>query len=96
MGRLVETWVTNYFDTPYKCTIKTGITSEADGQYDLLGLKTTIKTKSDDILHYINREFGEKASPFIIANTLLDYMPVVTYVEITMNGEDGVTIYKET
>lgn len=96
MDRLVETWVTNHYETPYKCAIKTGVTSGADGEYDLLGLKTTIKTKTDDILHYIKKELGDKASPFTIANTLLEYLPTITYIEITMNGEDGVTIYKET
>lgn len=96
MDRLVETWVTNHFETPYKCTVKVALMSGTDGEYNILGLKSGIKARIDDTLHLIEKELGDKATIFVIANTVLNYLSEASYVEITTNGEDGVTIYRET
>jgi hypothetical protein len=95
MDRLVETWVSNHFETPYKCVIKLGIMTEIDIEYNILGLKSEFKARIDDILHEIKSDNGENANLYTIANSILDYLTEVSYVEITINGEDGVTIYRE-
>jgi len=94
MDHLVENWVTNKFETPYNCTVKIAIMSGTDGEYDILNLKSGAKAHVDDILHFINKEVGDEATLFVIANTLLTYISEASYVEISVNGEDGVTIYR--
>ena len=88
--------IPNKFETPYNCTVKIAFLSGTDGEYNILNLKSGIKSRVDDILHCIHKEIGNKATLFEIANTLINYLPEVTYVEFTMNGEDGVTIYRNT
>lgn len=95
MDRLAETWVTNHFDKPYKCSVKVGLTSGTDGEYNITGLKSELKSNIDDILHYLEKGLGNKATIFIIANTILHHITVASYVEVTENGNDGVTIYRE-
>jgi hypothetical protein len=96
MDRLVETWVTYRFTTPFECAIKLALMSGADGEYDITSLKPAIKARIIEILEYIEKELGQKASLFVIANTLMNSMAEASYVEISKNGEDGVTIYRET
>ena len=96
MKRLVETWVTNRFEAPYECTIKIAFMSGTDGEYNIPALKSDIKSTIHEILHFIEKELGQKASPFVIANTIMNNLVEVSYVEISNNGEDGVTIYRET
>lgn len=95
MDRLAETWVTNHFDRPYKCSVKVGLTSGTNGEYNITNLKSEIKSNIDDILHYLETELGDKATIFLIGNTILHYITVASYVEVTVNGDDGVTIYRE-
>jgi hypothetical protein len=96
MDRLVETWVTYRFEAPYECAIKVALMSGADGEYDILGLKAGLKSRIEEVLNFVEKELGEKATLFLIANNLANFLTEVSYVEITKNGEDGVTIYRET
>jgi hypothetical protein len=95
MNRLVETWMTNQFESPYKCAVKIALMSGTESEYNIIGLKSEIKARVDDILHLIHKEFGDKATLLVIANALVQYLPPVSYVEVSMNGEDGITIYNE-
>jgi len=95
MDRLVETWVTTRFEIPIKCSVKVAIVSSADGQYNISGLKSEIKSIVHDLLCHIDRDLGNNISPFILANTLLNHLTAASYIELTLNGEDGVTIYRE-
>jgi hypothetical protein len=70
--------------------------SGTDGEYNISSLKTELKSNIDDILYYLSNEFGDKATIFIIANTLLHHITAASYVEVTVDGDDGVTIYRET
>jgi len=96
MDRLIETWVSNKYEIPYNCTVKTAFISGATGEYDILGLKSGVKARVDDILHLIFKERGSNVTLLLIANSLIEYLPEVSYVEVTMNGEDGVTVYTDT
>jgi hypothetical protein len=96
MDRLVETWVTYRSTTPYECTIKLALMSGADGEYDIASLKPDLKARIIEILNYLGKELGQKATLFVIANTIINSMAEASYVEISKNGEDGVTVYRET
>lgn len=95
MTKLVETWVTNQFEAPFKCTVKVAFMSGSDGEYDILALKTGMNTRIHDILLFIETKVGLGASLFVIANTVLSILSEASYVEVTQNSEDGITIYRE-
>jgi len=80
MTKLVETWVANQFEAPFKCTVKVAFMSGSDGEYDILVLKTEMKKRIHDILLFIETKVGMGASLFVIANTVLSILSEASYV----------------
>lgn len=62
MTRLVETWVANQFEAPFKCSVKVAFMSGSDGEYDVVALKTEMKTKIHNILLFIETKVDAAAN----------------------------------
>jgi hypothetical protein len=92
--RIIEYWALFKFTQPIILEIKVAYVITSDPiSFDLVSYKSSIRNQIEVILSQLPAELNDIGWASA-ANTILDQIQDISYIELKFNGDSGVTVYR--
>jgi hypothetical protein len=92
--RIIEYWALFKFTQPIILEIKVAYVITSDpNSFDLVNYKSSIRNQIEVILSQLSADLNDIGWASA-ANTILDQIQDISYIELKFNEESGVTVYR--